>query len=46
MQENLKGSEGLLCQKIDNIEVQLKFNAINHGSNMVPSSVFQSKLRA
>lgn len=46
MQQNLKGSKGLLCQKIDNIEVQLESNAINHGSNMVPSSVFQSKLRA
>jgi hypothetical protein len=46
MQRNLKGLEDLLCQKIDNIEVQLESNAINHGSNMVPSSVFQSKLRA
>jgi hypothetical protein len=46
MQQNLNGLEGLLCQKINNIEVQLESNAINHGSNMVPSSVSQSKLRA
>ncbi len=46
MQQNLNGLEGLLCQKIDNIEVQLESNAINHGSNRVPSSISQSKLKA
>jgi hypothetical protein len=43
---NPEDLEGSLCENINSIQVHFELNITQYGSNMVFSSVYQTKLKA